>query len=146
MSQNNPQPNAKHPLSEFTTSVLTGLKSLVDVNTIIGEAITTPAGVTIIPVSKVSFGYGTGGTDLPTNRPELFGGGTGGGVTIEPLAFLVIEGTHVRLMQMQTAHNTADRVVNNVTGVLDKVLDLIPKKDGAEADKDPLAGIVTPVE
>ena len=131
MSQPNPK---QHPLSEFTASVLSGLNNLVDVDTIIGKPITTAAGVMIIPVSKVSFGYGTGGTDLPTNRPELFGGGTGGGVSIEPLAFLVIDGSNVRLLQMQTANNTADRIVNNVAGVMDKVLDLIPKKDGAEKD------------
>ncbi|MDL2234121.1 sporulation protein YtfJ [Ruminococcaceae bacterium OttesenSCG-928-L11] len=121
------QPN--HPLSEFTSAVMNGLNTLVDVNTIIGEPITTPGGVVIIPVSKVSFGYGSGATDLPTNRPDLFGGGSGGGVTIQPLAFLVVDGNDVKLLQMQTADNTNDRIVNAVPGVLDKILDLIPKKE-----------------
>lgn len=122
----------QHPLSEFTSSVMNSLDSLVDVNTIIGDPITTPEGVVIIPVSKVSFGYASGGTDLPTNRPELFGGATGGGVTIQPLAFLVVDGTDVKLLQMQTAENTNDRIVNAVPGVIDKILDLIPKKEKEE--------------
>lgn len=127
----------QHPVSEFTQSVLQNLRSLVDVNTIIGDPITTPEGVVIIPISKVSFGYASGGTDLPTNRPELFGGASGGGVTIQPLAFLVVNGQDVQLLQMQTADNTADRIVNAAPGVLDKLLDLIPKKekDGDKADK-----------
>jgi sporulation protein YtfJ len=119
----------QHPVSEFTAAAMSNLRSLVDVNTIIGDPITTAQGVVILPVSKVSFGYGSGGLDLPMERPGSFGATTGGGVTIQPLAFLVIDGTDVRLLQMQTADNTGDRIVNAVPGVLDKILDLIPKKD-----------------
>jgi len=107
----------------------------VDVNTIVGEPITAGEGVTIIPISKVSFGYASGGSDIPTEKPkELFGGGTGGGVTIQPLAFLVINGGDVSLMQMQTADSTADRIVNAVPGLLDKVVGMIKK--GKEKDED----------
>lgn len=114
---------------------------MVDVNTIVGEPITTPGGVVIIPVSKVSFGYGSGGTDIPTNRPDMFGGGSGGGVTIQPLAFLVVDGTEVKLLHMQTAENTNDRIVNAVPGIVDKLIDLIPKKeDGGKAKKAPASG------
>lgn len=124
----------QHNASEFTQSVLNSLKTLVDANSIVGQPITTPEGAVVIPISKVSFGYAAGGSDLPTQRPDLFGGGTGGGVTIQPLAFLVIQGEKVELLQMQTANNTADRIVNTVPGVLDKLLDLIPHKD-KENDK-----------
>lgn len=135
----------QHPISEFTQSALNSLRSLVDVNSIIGDPITTADGTVIVPVSKVSFGYGSGGTDLPTTRPDLFGGGTGGGVTIQPLAFLVIHGGKVELLQLQTADNTGDRIVNAVPNVLDKIMDLIPRKDKpaatgkAEADP-PVSG------
>lgn len=123
----------QHPISEFTESALGSLRSLVDVNTIIGDPITTADGAVIIPVSKVSFGYASGGSDLPTTRPELFGGGTGGGVTIQPLAFLVINGRDVQLLQMQSADNTADRIVNAAPAVLDKILGLFKKdKDKGE--------------
>ena len=125
----------QHPISDFTASALSSLRSLVDVNTIVGEPITAGEGVTIIPISKVSFGYASGGSDIPTEKPkELFGGGTGGGVTIQPLAFLVINGGDVSLMQMQTADSTADRIVNAVPGLLDKVVGMIKK--GKEKDED----------
>lgn len=129
----------QHPVSDFTESALGNLRSLVDVNAIIGDPITTADGTVIIPVSKVSFGYGSGGSDLPTAKPDTFGGATAGGVTIQPLAFLVIQGEHIQLLQMQTAHSTADRVVNQVPSMLDKVLDMLGKKDKKEA-------AVTPVD
>ena len=81
----------QHPINDFTQSALKSLRSLVDVNTIIGEPINSAEGVVIVPISKVSFGYASGGSDLPVQKEgDLFGGGTGGGVTIQPLAFLVI--------------------------------------------------------
>jgi len=122
MSQN------QHPISDFTASALSSLRSLVDVNTIIGDPITSAEGVVIIPISKVSFGYASGGSDIPNEKAgELFGGATGGGVTIQPLAFLVISGKEVNLLQMQSANNTADRIVNAVPNVLDKVMEYIKK-------------------
>ena len=112
----------KNPLGEVLDTSLEKLKKLVDVNTIIGEPINLPDGITIIPVSKVSFGFATGGSELPTSKPSTpFGGGSGGGVTIQPLAFLVISNGNVQLMQIQTADNTADRIVNMMPGVIDKV-------------------------
>lgn len=119
----------QHPITDFTQTALNNLRSLVDVNAIIGDPVTTADGTVIIPISKVSFGYASGGSDLPTQKPDLFGGATGGGVTIQPLAFLVIQGERVELLQIQTAENTNDRIVNAVPAVLDKLLDLIPKKD-----------------
>ena len=129
MSQN------QHPISDFTASALSSLRSLVDVNTIVGEPIATAEGVVIIPISKVSFGYASGGSDLPTEKPkELFGGGTGGGVTIQPLAFLVISGKDVSLLQMQTADSTADRIVNAVPGLIDKLCGMLKKDKEEEKD------------
>ena len=128
----------KNPLGEVLDTSLEKLKKLVDVNTIIGDAITTPDGTTIIPVSKVSFGFATGGSELPTSKPSTpFGGGSGGGVTIQPLAFLVISNGNVKLLQMQTADNTADRIVNMMPGMVDKVSGMISdykaKKTAEEA-------------
>ncbi|MCL2033986.1 MAG: sporulation protein YtfJ [Oscillospiraceae bacterium] len=119
----------QHPVSEFTDSALSGLRSLVDVNTVIGDPITAADGTVIIPVSKVAFGYASGGSDWPTSRPDVFGGGTGGGVTISPVAFLVLRGSDVEILSMpQPADNTADRIVNAVPGIIDKVLK--SKKNG----------------
>ena len=128
----------KHPVGDFTESALKSLRTLVDVNTIIGDPITTADGIVIIPVSKVSFGYASGGSDLPTSKQtELFGGATGGGVTIQPLAFLVINGTDVKVVQMQSANSTGDRIVNAVPDVIDKITALIkkdkPEEEGADS-------------
>lgn len=124
----------KNPLGDVLDISLEKLKKLVDVNTIIGEAITVSDGTTIIPVSKVSFGFATGGSELPVSKPETpFGGGSGGGVTIQPLAFLVVSNGNVQLLQMQTANNTADRIVNMVPGVLDKVSGFINEQQDKRA-------------
>ncbi len=132
--------NQQHPISEFTKSALESLRSLVDVNTIIGDPISTADGVVIIPISKVSFGYASGGSDIPSSKPsDIFGGGTGGGVTIQPLAFLVVKSGDVQLLQMQTANNTGDRIVNAVPGIIDKVAELFskdkPNEGGADTQK-----------
>ena len=85
----------------------------------------------ILPVSRVSFGFGTGGGDLPATQKELFGGGTGGGVSITPLAFLIVKNGDVKLLQVQSYSNTADRVVGIVPEVVDKVSGLINSKKAA---------------
>lgn len=108
------------------------LKTLVDANTIIGNQIVTPDGTVIIPVSKVSFGFASGGSDLPTAKPkEMFGGGSGGGVTIQPLAFLVIGKDGVKLLQIEKFDGSVDRAVNMVPEVIDKVSSLFQKQPPA---------------
>ncbi len=104
------------------------LKGLVDVDTIIGKPITCKEGVIIIPVSKVTFGYASGGSDVGGNKPkDMFGGGSGGGITIQPVAFLVIKDQDVRLLELNHYGGTADRAVGLVPEMFDKVSDLISK-------------------
>ena len=110
-----------HYLGELTESNMKNLQALIDSNSVIGREIVTPDGTVILPVSKVSFGGG----DLPSSQKELFGGGTGGGVTITPLAFLIVKNGDVKLLQVQSYNNTADRVVGMVPDVVDKVSGLI---------------------
>ena len=113
-----------HYLGELTESNMKNLQALIDSNSVIGREIVTPDGTVILPVSKVSFGFGSGGGDLPSSQKELFGGG-GGGVTITPLAFLIVKNGDVKLLQVQSYNNTADRVVGMVPDVVDKVSGLI---------------------
>jgi len=112
---------AMKPLGELTDSSMKNLQTLIDSNSVIGKPITTPEGITILPVSRVSFGFGVGGSDLPATQKELFGGGSGGGVSITPVAFLVIQDGNVKILQIQNFSSTADRVVGMVPDVIDRV-------------------------
>ena len=128
---------AVKPISELTDSSMKNLQALIDTNAVIGKAITTEDGITILPVSRVSFGFGTGGSDLPATQKELFGGGTGGGVSITPIAFLVIQGGSVKVLQIQSYSSTADRVVGMVPDVIDRVSGFVSgmgKKEPAAGD------------
>lgn len=128
-----------HYLGDLTESNMKNLQALIDSNSVIGKEIITPDGTVILPVSKVSFGFGSGGSDLPSSQKELFGGGTGGGVTLTPLAFLIVKNGDVKLLQVQSYNNTADRMVGMVPEVVDKVSGLISgsKKEKAEKAEDP---------
>ena len=100
------------------------IREMVDVNSVIGTPITTPDGVTIIPVSKVSVGFGGGGSDFVSKNggENPFGGGAGGGVKINPIAFLVVKEGSVRMIPVTTpANTTADRIVEMVPDTLDKI-------------------------
>ena len=108
---------------------LENIKGLVDSNSIIGSPITTPDGATIIPVSKMSFGFASGGSDFPTTSPkDMFGGGSGGGVTISPVAFLVIKGDSVRMIQVADKDSVSERIANMVPDAIDTVSSLISSK------------------
>ena len=113
------------------------IKQMVDVNTIIGNPIACADGTTIIPISKVSYGFASGGSDFPSKKPdtELFGGGGGAGITISPVAFLVVREGNVRLLQINPVNTTVDRVVDMVPEVVDKISSLI-KKDKKTPAKD----------
>ena len=118
---------ATKPISELTDSSMKNLQALIDSNSVIGKAVTTPDGTTILPVSKVTFGYASGGSDLPATQKELFGGGTGGGVSITPIAFLVIRSGDVKVLPVQPYQSTADRVVGMAPDLSDKVSGLVNK-------------------
>ena len=131
-----------HPLNEMMTSSMAKIKDMIDVNTVIGDPITTPDGVTLIPVTKVSVGYGGGGSDFvtknyPANRDNAFGGGAGAGVTITPMAFVVIRGESVRMLPIaEPASTSVDRIVEMVPDILDRVEALLRKpqdKNSADA-------------
>ena len=118
------------------------IKDLVDVSTIIGDPMDLGDGIKIIPVSKVSYGFASGGSDFPSkSNAELFGGGGGAGVTITPVAFLVINDGEVTLKHITAYDNAAERVVNLVPEMFDKVTGLVnkAKKDSAKQAADDAA-------
>ncbi|MBQ7115892.1 MAG: sporulation protein YtfJ [Clostridia bacterium] len=105
------------------------VRDLVDVSTIIGEPINLPDGLTIIPVSKVTYGFASGGSDFPSkNNVELFGGAGGAGITINPVAFLVIKDGDVTIKHIVSNDNAIERAVSLVPEMFDKVTKLTSKK------------------
>ena len=111
------------------------VRDLVDVSTIIGDPINLPDGLTIIPVSKVTYGFASGGSDFPSkNNVELFGGAGGAGITINPVAFLVIKDGEVSIKHILSGDNAVERAVSLVPEMFDKVVNLAKKKEPAPED------------
>ncbi len=129
-----------HPIEGLMATTLENIKKMVDVDTIIGNPITTQNGVTIIPVSKLSYGFASGGSDFGKQTKDLFGGGSGAGISVIPQAFLVINGNDVKLLQMSTSNNTADKAVNMIPEILEMVSGMI-KKDGKKGKEDALEAV-----
>ena len=126
----------EHPIGGLMDTTMEKIKEMIDVNTIIGEPITSPDGTLIIPVSKVSYGFAAGGSDLPTKKEnkDCFGGGSGAGVTIQPVAFLTVYQGDVRLVSVDREEGTADKLVNMIPDVLKKVKGVFKKDKSESAD------------
>lgn len=124
-----------HPIQDLMNGTVEKIKSMIDANTVVGTPITTADGTTVIPVSRVTIGFGSGGSDFQSRHskettPLSFGGGGGAGVSVTPVCFLVIsptEGTHVLGINAQ-AVNTADRLVEMIPGAVGKVSSFFAKR------------------
>lgn len=126
---------SEHPIQGLMGTTMEKIRDMVDVNTIIGDPIVTQDGTTIIPVSKVSFGFASGGSDIPAKVPkEVFGGGSGAGVSIQPLGFLVVHQGEVRLLEMNGPGDSMGKALGLVPDVISKISDLF-KKDKDESKK-----------
>lgn len=118
----------KKPLSDLMETTMAKIHEMVDTNTIIGEPITTPDGVTVIPVSRVSFGFGTGGSDYG-KTVDKFGGAGAAGVKIDPVSFLIIKDGVTRVMPVALpAVGPVDRILDMVPEVMDRVESFVAKK------------------
>jgi len=124
-----------HPLPDMMNSAVASIKDMFDANTVIGDPIQTPEGVTIIPVSKVKIGYAGGGSDFapkgyPANKANAFGGGSGAAVTVTPVAFLVIKGESVRMMPVaEPASGSLERLVEMLPELIDQINALGKRKE-----------------
>jgi sporulation protein YtfJ len=119
---------SEHPIQGLMNTALQNIRDMVDVNTIIGDQIVTADGTVIIPVSKVSLGFASGGSDFPTKTDkQLFGGGSGAGATINPIAFIVVHNGNVKLLQIAANSSTADNAISLVPELIDKVASLFGK-------------------
>ncbi|GFZ30443.1 sporulation protein YtfJ [Clostridium zeae] len=117
-----------HPIENLMKTTMESLREMIDVNTVIGDAVETKDGSYIIPISRVSFGFASGGSEFGKEVPEKypFGGGSGAGVTVRPVAFLVLRENSVRLLPVNQT-NTYDRIVDNVPQVLEVIKDFFSK-------------------
>lgn len=127
-----------HPLPDMLGSSVAKIKEMIDANTVIGDPIQTPEGVTIIPVSKIKVGYAGGGSDFapkgyPANKTNAFGGGSGAAVTVTPVAFLIIKGENVRMLPVaEPATGSIERLVEMLPELIDQISPLLKKKEQKE--------------
>lgn len=120
----------KTPVQDLLGVSIDKIKQMADVNAVIGEPIKLDDGTTIIPISRVSYGFASGGSDLPSKYDkDLFGGGAGAGVSIKPEGFLVIspDGT-AKMVNMDSGNDPISNVINNVPNLINKVQDFMGKK------------------
>ena len=127
--------NESTKLEALVKSAMEKVRELSEAETIIGKQIVTADGTTIIPVSKVSFGLASGGTDIGSDK-KGFGGGSGAGVTISPMAFIVVRNGETKLLQMTTTTPNQNAGVNTVPEVVDKIIDFIDKKTEPKLDEE----------
>ena len=119
-----------HPIKDLMGTTMEKLRQMVDVDTIIGAPITPEEGIVVIPVSKVSCGFAAGGSDLPTKtEKQLFGGGTGAGMTITPIAFIVIQKGDAKILYVAAEDNPASNIVKMVPDAINSITALFKKKD-----------------
>ena len=132
---------SEHPISQLVDTVMNNLKGMIDVNTIVGEAVETPDGTVLIPISKVAFGFGAGGGESDDKKPQkgdinsaLLAGGTGAGVSINPVAFLIVSKDGIRLLPINGSGKAIDKLVDYIPYAIEKVNDFLQnrKKDKFE--------------
>ena len=113
---------AEHPLQGMMGITMDKVRDMVDSSTIIGDPIKVDAETTIIPVSRVTFGFASGGSDVGAKASkEMFGGGSGAGISISPVAFLVISPSGVRTMQLMEHAGTIDNAISALPELVDKL-------------------------
>lgn len=119
---------AEHNIESIMNVTLDNLKAMVDADTIIGTPVTVGE-VTLVPISKVSFGLATGGSDIPSKTPStLFGGGGGAGVTVTPIAFISICGTNVKMLQVNADITPVNKLIDEAPELIGKVKEFFNKK------------------
>ena len=121
-------------LPNMLETTIQKIREMLDVNTVVGNPIQTPDGVTIIPVSKISVGFGGGGSDFASrNSDNPFGGGVGGGVKVSPVCFLVVKDGNVRMISVPApANSTTERIVEMLPDTLDKITAYLDAKKEAK--------------
>lgn len=134
-----------HPIQGLMTAAMENLKEMVDVNTIIGDPVETPDGSVILTVSKVGFGFATGGSEFmmdgdnkgETSSNQPFGGGSGGGVSITPIAFLIVGSHGVKMLHLDQGTHLLEKVLDLAPAVVEKIQSILSKNDHSNQKNNP---------
>lgn len=125
---------ADHPIQSLMQAAMENIKEMVDVNTIIGDAVETPDGNVILPISKVGFGFAAGGSEFELDRGGKagdsmpFGGGAGGGVSITPVGFLVVGNGQIKLLSSEPPNQLYERLIDMAPSLIEKIQSIPGKK------------------
>ena len=121
---------SNHPIEGLMDTAMSNIKSMIDVNTVVGSPVSTPDGTLIIPVSTVSFGFGAGGSEfeakgktmpVTSDGQVMFGGGCGGGANVKPIAFLVVGNGTIKLLPVTPETSPVNKIIDMVPEAIDKV-------------------------
>ena len=133
---------ANHPIDGLMSTAMQNIKEMVDVDTIVGAPVESPDGSVIIPISRVAFGFAAGGSEFGKRENEadaLFGGGSGGGVSISPVAFMVVGQGQIKLLPIDSNASPIEKLLDYVPGLIDKVNEKInSRKIEKAAKKNPI--------
>lgn len=122
-------------VSNVLGTTIEKIRNLVDVSTIIGDPMEVAEGVKVIPVSKVTYGFASGGSDFPSkSNQELFGGGGGAGISLTPICFLIVKGDDISIKHISTEEGSLERVIGMVPDVVDKVSGAVSKAGKGKSD------------
>ncbi|MCB2292011.1 GerW family sporulation protein [Clostridium algoriphilum] len=130
-----------HPIENLMKSTMESIKDMIDVNTIVGDPVKSVDGTTIIPISKVCFGFASGGSEFNSIKTSdssdkyPFGGGSGAGVTVKPVAFLVVKNDSIRLLSVDQ-QNTYDKIVDTVPQIFDILKGMFKDKSNKDTSSD----------
>lgn len=136
-----------HPIQGLMQTAMENIKDMVDVNTIVGEPVETPDGSVILPISRVGFGFAAGGSDFniddghdkqtsgatDSGKARPFGGGSGGGVSISPIAFLVVGKPGVHIVPLDNQTHLVEKIIDVVPSVIDRIQSMFPNNAAVNA-------------
>lgn len=136
---------SEHPIETLMKTAMESIKEMVDVNTVVGDPVETPDGTIIIPISKLTCGFAAGGGEYTSGANDdkgsenvPFGGGSGGGISLSPMGFLVVGGGHVRLLPVDSNNAVIDRVIDMVPQVANQLQSLFKKSNKEETKEETL--------
>lgn len=135
-----------HPIQGLMQTAMANIREMVDVNTIIGDPVETPDGTVILPVSRVGFGFAAGGSEFEgggvskgaadaEGSEHPFGGGSGGGVSITPIGFLIVHGNNVRLLSTDNQNQLFDRLIDMAPNVMERISQMLSGSSGNHQGK-----------